>query len=133
MTETILKKIVRLKFLNMKLNHLTMKQVCKVCRKYHATVKSRKLHNTLCKDVTAKPKKARKQRKKAVIADTSSSDDSDLDDAQHPDDDSSDDNYDDSGVDNHLRPTYSTSAGMDIEVILDLPEWLKTPWIEESD
>ena len=31
------------------------------------------------------------------------------------------------------RPSSYTTAGTDIEIITDLPEWMKCPWIEEDD
>lgn len=88
------------------------KRICQSCKRYHSSVKSLKLHNTLCKIPRKKP-----LEKNTIIEDDSEEEEEESDE-------------DDDLV--YTRPAYSralTASG--IEVILNMREWIKSPWESE--
>ena len=124
------------------------KRVCKGCSKYHATQKSLTLHNKVCKS----KKKRKRSAKRARTVDFLDEDD-DEEQAEEPDlavaeediiDDPEEGNVEeeDEDADEYLhpsnivtnRPAFSvTFEGQFVEKILNLREWLKSPWVLESD
>ena len=98
---------------------------CKKCKKYHASVKSLKLHNKVCKV-------ARVNRKRDYI--DSSDSDEDIASKSTEADSDDDDDYISSNNVVSARPSFSVSVqdGF-IENILNLKEWFKSPWILEDE
>ena len=94
------------------------KQTCPNCGKYHASIKSLKLHKQICKKPKKKPAPA-----SILFIDTasdSSSDDEILDTRNDMD-------YD--NIEEVIKSrTCCVSMSSGVEKILDLAEWIKLPW-----
>ena len=102
-------------------------RTCKVCYKYHATIKSLKTHMKVCKRSKHTNSKAVKKssNKESFI-------DSDEDDLNSSTMHNEENQNDDEEIDvQRVRVTYSvTNPGECVETILNLKEWLKSPWQE---
>ena len=103
-------------------------RTCKVCYKYHATKKSLQSHKRICKRSKSQSS-AQKRRKHvfhAVEDEFSAVDESD--------DTDSEDNLEEEDEEEleviHERTKISFSSGGGLETILNLREWLKSPWQE---
>ena len=103
-------------------------RTCKVCYKYHATKKSLQSHKKICKR-TKSQSSGQKRRKHVYEA---------VEDefcAVEEGDDSEDDDDVEEEVEEeleviHERSRISFSCGGGVETILNLREWLKSPWQE---
>ena len=122
-------------------------RTCKVCFKYHATIKSLKDHRKVCK----RPKSNRNPPKKTKFTAFNLIDEIEMNDSENDYEAEDDDSEDDleaemnTNSDNEeyqtdlevmevesLRPKYSISfPGESVEIIQNLKEWLKSPWQAE--
>ena len=94
------------------------KQTCPNCGKYHASIKSLKLHKQICKKPKKKPAPA--SRLFIDTASDSSSDDEILDTRNDMD-------YD--NIEEVIKSrTCCVAMSSGVEKILDLAEWIKLPW-----
>ena len=97
-----------------------LKRICPKCKKYHATIKSLSQHKRVCKE---KSKKKSSQR----IESSDSESEVEIEDMEEVDEDL-DEHEQPCNVVN-LRPTFSVAIpGEFVEQILNLREWLKSPW-----
>ena len=96
------------------------KRVCKKCKMYFSTVKSLQIHRKECK--------VKAPTKSNEFLD--SSDSSDTEDENNNCDDVSSEEED---LEVEERPKVSVPGKGGIEVILDLKQWLKSPWSIVSD
>ena len=101
------------------------KRVCSNCKKYHATQKSLKLHKEVCK----KPKKSKKKKPPVSLqVESSSSEEEEVTDIVDVESEEVDEYEHVSNLVN-IRPQYSVVCeGEFVERIMDLKEWLKSPW-----
>ena len=110
------------------------KRCCQKCGKYHATIKSLKLHKTnICPG-----RNVSRRKKKAVIESDSEDEEAEVvddleEDLSSYDMDECDDSFAPENVVN-LRPKYSvTIPGQFVQQILNLKEWMKIPWAEDKE
>jgi len=104
------------------------KRVCVKCFKYHASIKSLNVHKKVCSLGKRKPKKV------AVATQESSESEDEVEDR---DTNGNEVSLAEEDIDEHAqqadlvreRPTFSV-AHSSVEIILDLKEWLKSPWVE---
>ena len=121
-----------------------LKRVCKKCGKYHATQKSLTVHRKVCK---AKAKRQPKRKARTQRIESSDEDDE----VEEPceitevgavgegemaidvEEDDADEYLQASNVMDQ-RPKFSvTFQGQFVEKIMDIKEWLKSPWVEDND
>ena len=108
------------------------KRICKQCGKYHATIKSLGLHKKLCKISRKKPRKQRN-----FLDEESVSEDEEVPVANLNSVSSDEAESDDDGCGllqdiESVRPRFSVAvADSFVERILDIKEWLKSPWSED--
>ena len=108
-------------------------RTCKICMKYHSTIKSLKEHNRVCKR-TKPPKKSTKKPRRIIS--TFFNDDSEEGEAESnaEEDEDAPNTIDQDSESEELevesvRISYSVSyPGSSVETILNLREWLKSPW-----
>ena len=106
------------------------KRICKKCGKYHSTIKSLGLHKKLCKI-----KKIQPQRN--FLDEGSSSEEEEVSVSNLNSVSSDEAETDDDGSDlvlelESMRPRFSVAfPDSFVESILDLKEWLKSPWSED--
>ena len=106
------------------------KRCCNKCGKYHATIKSLSIHKKVCKD------KKQNEAKKRKIVESSDSEVEDIGEVQDEldaivltDDEDNDDDEIQELVSS--RPKFSiTYPDTFVERILNLKEWIKSPWAE---
>ena len=104
------------------------KRCCNKCGKYHATIKSLAIHKKVCKG--KKPNAATVESSVAEVEDIDEVGDW-LDDVVLTDDDDVDDDNDEIQDLVSLRPKFSiTYPDTFVERILNLKEWIKSPWAE---
>ena len=100
------------------------KRVCDRCGKYHSTQKSLGQHKKVCK--IPKPKKV--QRIVQLIDNSDSEEEENNNQEEEVDEDEQPSNL------LQERPQFSvTVPGEFVEQILNIREWLKSPWALESD
>lgn len=103
------------------------KRICVKCFKYHASVKSLNVHKKVCSSG---------RKKKAVAIDESSESEDEYRDVNsnevsHEEEPDLDEHAQEADLVSE-RPTFCV-AFSGVEQILDLKEWLKSPWIEIDD
>ena len=112
-----------------------LKRCCQNCGKYHASVKSLGVHRKNCK----KPKKSKQNKngKKALFEDEfcSESDEEESSfEAFVNDEESEEDEYAAPSNVVNVRPSFSvTFQGEFVERIVNLKEWLKSPWVTDDE
>lgn len=109
------------------------KRICKKCKKYHATIKSLAAHKRICKE---------NSKKRTVQRVESSGSESELETHVGRVNDSLEVLEDEEAIDEHeqpsnvvdLRPKFSVAVpGEFVEQILNLKEWLKSPWAVDDN
>ena len=105
------------------------KRICKNCGKYHATIKSLSCHKKLCK-----PKKKKTVVQRNLVEDSSSDEEEERDtNLNSVSSDEADEVSEPEEIES-LRPKFSVAvADSFVERILDLKEWLKSPWSEDAN
>ena len=110
------------------------KRICKVCIKYHATAKSLKEHMKVCKRSKSNDGPAKKVKRKGRKVQQTWLEESDESDKEEDINASFVDQEHEDNDNEHLEivtlpVTHSiVYPGQDVETILNLREWLKSPW-----
>ena len=131
------------------------KRTCKVCYKYHATIKSLNMHKKICKRRPLEKQGGRKRicsggggagssgagrggkrgHQRNVINSLFSSEDSFSDEVEveKEEEDQAGDSEEEELLElDTVRPKYSVPGEGGVETILNLKEWLLSPWSEEQ-
>ena len=115
------------------------KRICKHCKKYFSSVKSLTQHRKICKKPMSKKsvplrKRAKKTKKKAVLSESEDEleEEEDLEEEELFNNATTIDEENNLDADNIeevlLGPSISTPVEGSFEVIMNLREWVKSPW-----
>ena len=105
-----------------------LKRICPKCKKYHATIKSLTTHKRVCKESSRKKSSQR-------VESSDSESEAEVEDNNEIEEEAE-------GPDEHeqpcnvvgMRPTFSVAIpGEFVEQILNLREWLKSPWAVDDN
>ena len=123
-------------------------RTCKVCYKYHATKKSLKMHKEVCKrskEVSGAQKKTRggvkqqrgrggrgRGKKMSTYVEDTTDESSEEEINANTSSDDEDEVMEDDLETVSVRPKYSMQGEGGVETILNLREWLKSPWAEQE-